>query len=194
MIEVVYGVLWGTIVALGWFIMQPQKRVVFGLLNALLFSLLFVGIFYNPIKKSYDDQVHSTQKDYKKYNKSIIENDTLTDIFKTAWLSALDNRNKYYIYMLILLIFLSVPYVMVCIIMANTSNGLDMLESWIPLIALVMGLVGLLWLISCIVFAAGSKVGSFMDWVGNLAALSLLIGGLCLIMLVAFVKIYSDIS
>jgi hypothetical protein len=73
----------------------------------LFLYLIYLLCLYSPLKTEIDNEISYTKKKYDKYKKEA--EDFYTDQIKATWTTALNDRNKYYFFVLISLIYLPVP-------------------------------------------------------------------------------------
>jgi hypothetical protein len=104
----------------------------------LVSFLTFVGylfvVYYSPIKTGYDQTISSAQQDYIN-NKDKIDENYVTQL-KNTWTNDVIVRNKYFVYMFILLCYISVPYYIFYLMYHDPKNVTSFdkfMDQWITI-------------------------------------------------------------
>ena len=81
------------------------------LIMTALLACIYAVCLFSPVKNEINQDIEDAKKKYNKYKESVDE--VYVDQFKSAWINATNDRNKWFFYILISIIYLPVPCYMI---------------------------------------------------------------------------------
>jgi hypothetical protein len=104
-ITILFGVAW--IIGVGIMYMYLGLDVIEMLIMTLMIAGIYIFCVFSPVTTEINNEIVASKHNYNKYKKSV--ESFYIDQFKSKWINAMNDNNKYYFIILISLIYVPVP-------------------------------------------------------------------------------------